>query len=149
MRVRILWVGRTKEPWAREAIEKYSKLISPFADLEMVEIKEEKGKGARGPVDRVVAAEGKRILEKASSYMLLDELGHLPSSKEFSGMLKDRARLEFVLGGPWGVSDEVRAGAERTVSLSRMTFTHDMARIVLMEQIYRGFTIMTGKGYHH
>jgi len=147
MRIRLIWVGRTKEPWAREAIEKYSRLIRPYAQLEVVEIKEQKG----GPAerDRLVESEGRRILEKASDYVLLDELGKAPGSVDFSGMLRDRARTEFVIGGPWGVSDEIRARADGILSLSNMTLTHDLARVVLMEQIYRGFTIITGKGYHH
>jgi len=149
MRLRLLWVGKTKEPWAREAVEKYSKLIRPFAELEIVEIKEERGRGPKEPKARAVEAEGGRILDKTASYVLLDERGSSQGSREFSELLKDRVRLDFVVGGPWGVSDEVRAGAERTVSLSKMTLTHDMARIVLMEQIYRGFTIITGRGYHH
>jgi len=149
MKVKLLWVGRTKESWAREAVDKYSRLIRPFAELEIIEIKEERGRGPKEPKVRAVKAEGGRILERAASYVLLDERGSLQDSREFSELLRDRARLDFVVGGPWGVSDEVRAGAERTVSLSRMTLTHDMARIVLMEQIYRGFTIITGRGYHH
>ena len=145
MRIRLIWVGRTKEKWAREAIEKYSVLIRPFAELETLEIKEDKG-----PAARAVAAEGKRILKQASpSFVLVDERGKQAGSVEFSAMLRDKARLEFVLGGPWGVSDEVRGAAAATLSLSNMTLTHEMARILLMEQIYRGFTIITGRRYHH
>lgn len=148
MIIRLVWVGKTKEPWAREAIGKYSKLIRPYAKIEVVEVKELKG---RGPAERerTVESEGRRILEKAKSYVLLDVLGKAPGSVEFSDMLRARASMEFVIGGPWGVSDAVRGKADGILSLSNMTLTHDLARIVLMEQIYRGFTIITGKGYHH
>jgi 23S rRNA (pseudouridine1915-N3)-methyltransferase len=145
MRIRLLWVGRTKEPWAREAIEKYVRLIRPYAEVEVIEVRQEKSRTA----GKAAEAEGRRILEKASSFVLLDERGPARSSMEFSDMLRDRARVELVIGGPWGVSDEVRERAEGIFSLSKMTLTHDMARIVLLEQIYRGFTIITGKGYHH
>jgi len=145
MRIRLIWVGRAKEPWTREAIEKYTKLIRPYAEVEIIEVRQEKASTAL----KAQEAEGRRILEKASSFVLLDERGQARNSVGFSDILRDRARLELVMGGPWGVSDEVRTRAEGSLSLSKMTLTHDMARIMLLEQIYRGFTIITGKGYHH
>lgn len=145
MKVRLLWVGRTREPWAREAIEKYAGLVRPFAQVEVVEIKDVKGKG-RQAVDE----EGKRILKSASGdFVLLDERGDEAGSVKFADTLRGRARVEFVIGGPYGVSDEVKRAATGTLRLSKMTLTHEMARILLLEQIYRGFTIIAGRGYHH
>lgn len=146
MKIRILWVGRTREGWAVEGISKYLKLLRPFVEVELVEIKEEKGKA---PVSHIVEAEGRRIMEKATSYILLDERGTKLSSESLGHLLEDQSRMEFVLGGPWGVSEEVKNKAVRTVSLSDMTLTHEMARLLFLEQVYRGFTIITGRKYHH
>ena len=145
MKVRLLWVGKTREPWAGEAVSKYVKLIRPFAEIEIVEIKDLKGKGAQAVKD-----EGERILKSVSrDFILLDERGAESGSVKFADKLRDRARIEFVIGGPYGVSDEVKRAAAGTIRLSSMTLTHEMARIVLLEQIYRGFTIIAGRGYHH
>ena len=149
MKIRLLWVGKTKESWASEGVEKYLKLLRHFAEVELVEIKEDKSGGTKGSVDRALEVEGKRILGKASSYVLLDERGKQASSTGLARMLRDRPRMEFVLGGPWGVSDKVKKGAAETIALSRMTLTHEMARILFLEQLYRGFTINAGRGYHH
>ena len=156
MKIRLLWVGKTKEGWASEAIEKYLKLLRHFAEVEVVQIKEEKARSAKGAsaereaVNKALSVEGKRILEKvSSSYILLDERGAQKDSVELAGMLKDTARMEFVLGGPWGVSDEVKSRAHKKLALSTMTLTHDLARVLFLEQLYRGFTINSGRGYHH
>lgn len=145
MKLRIIWVGKTKEKLWADAIEKYLQRLRPFADVEVLSIKEEKGK----PIPEAIEREGRRILKRSSRYVLLDERGKELASEEFASMLAHRAEAEFVLGGAYGVSEEVRCGAGETVSLSRMTLTHEMARVVLLEQIYRAFMINTGRGYHH
>ncbi|MDP2166982.1 MAG: 23S rRNA (pseudouridine(1915)-N(3))-methyltransferase RlmH [Thermodesulfovibrionales bacterium] len=151
MRLRILWVGKTKERFIDEGIKKYLKLLGPFAKAGIVEIKEEKGR----PAGMAVWAEGRRILKQSSSYILLDETGRPLSSKGLASLLlnlnkvKACGSLDFVIGGPYGVSEEVKAGASDTLSLSAMTLTHEMARLVLIEQLYRAMTINAGRGYHH
>lgn len=144
MKIRILWVGKTKEPFVREGMEKYLRRLRPFADVATVEIKETKEKGGRG-----IEEEGERIMKQSASYILLDERGRELTSPELASMLEGRAEVDFVLGGPYGVSEAVRGRAAETIALSRMTLTHEMARLLLLEQLYRAVTILKGGGYHH
>jgi 23S rRNA (pseudouridine1915-N3)-methyltransferase len=113
--------------------------------LSVVEIKEEKCKAK----DAAQAAEAKRILKQTSDFYLLDEKGSQYSSVEFACFLKDHERVEFVFGGAFGVTDEVRQKSKGTIALSMMTLTHEMARLLFLEQLYRAFTILKGKEYHH
>jgi 23S rRNA (pseudouridine1915-N3)-methyltransferase len=145
--VRLLWVGKTKEPALAQAIELYVKKLRPFARIEIVEIKEEKGK----PRDVALEGEAERILKQAGdAFILLDERGEQMDSTGLARMLRDRSSAEFVLGGPYGVSEGLRKEAGRhTLALSRMTLTHEMARLVLLEQVYRAMMINSGRDYHH
>ncbi len=147
--IRLIWVGKSKEPFVLGGIEKYLKLLKPYADIETVEVKE-----ARGTDSRMARQEeGTRILEKARAYILLDESGEEMTSLEFAGFLREmiegRVPRDLVVGGPFGVSEAVRKGAVKQVALSRLTFTHQMVRLVLMEQIFRAFTILKGRPYHY
>jgi 23S rRNA (pseudouridine1915-N3)-methyltransferase len=141
MRIRILWPGKTKDRSAAEWIEKYLRRLRPLAEVGVVEVKEEKG--------AAVAREGERILRQSRCYVLLDERGREMTSVEFASFLEGRAEADFVVGGAHGVSAEVRRGAALTMALSRMTLTHEMARVLLLEQIYRALMIARGGGYHH
>jgi 23S rRNA (pseudouridine1915-N3)-methyltransferase len=145
MKVRIIWTGKTRESYAAEGIGKYLKLLKPMARVEIVEIREQKS----GSMETRLSKEGEKILKQSSSYILLDERGRELSSVEFADALRDRSEADFVLGGPYGVSDEVRSAASDMISLSRMTLTHEMARVLLLEQLYRAMTIMKGGSYHH
>ena len=145
MRLKVLWVGKTREAFVVKGIEKYLKLLRPFAKVEVVEIKEEKGTRR----DDNLRKEGRKILAHSKSYVLLDEGGRQMSSTALATMLGASAGTEFVLGGPYGVSDEVRAGAAGTLGLSKMTLTHEMARLLLLEQLYRATQINRGGRYHH
>ena len=145
MKIRIFWVGRTKERYLQEGIDRYLKLLGPLSRVSIAEIKEEKGKAR----EKALQEEGRRILKQAQAYVLLDERGRELSSEELAGFLRERGSLDFVIGGPYGVSDEVRTHAGDTISLSRMTFTHEMVRVLFLEQLYRAMTIIKGKEYHH
>ncbi len=116
-----------------------------MARVSIAEVKEEKGKQRAVSLER----EGKRILRQTESYVLLDESGRSFSSPEFADFIRGKTSIDFVLGGPYGVSDEVKRKADDCVALSRMTFTHEMARVVFLEQLYRAFTILQGREYHH
>lgn len=144
-RIRILWVGRTRQRFLDEGIRRYIGLIEPLARLSVIEIGEEKG--AADPVARMV--EGRRILKQSGSFVLLDERGTQFTSRQFASFLQEMGPSDFVLGGPCGVSDEVRLQASSVVALSHMTFQHEMARLVFLEQIYRAITIIRGMHYHH
>jgi 23S rRNA (pseudouridine1915-N3)-methyltransferase len=144
-KIKILWPGKTKDRHLAEGINYYLKLLTPLARLSVVEIKEEKGKAK----DAARAAEAKRILKQAADFYLLDEKGRQYSSVEFARFLKDHEQVEFVIGGAFGVTDEVRQKSKGAIALSRMTLTHEMARLLFLEQLYRAFTILQGKEYHH
>ncbi len=146
MKIRLAWVGKTKERFIDEGVKKYLKLLRPFGDVRVVEVKEEKGKD----IHRMVEKEGERILKLPAPYILLDEKGKGFTSVEFAEFLVRLPLLPtFVIGGAYGISERVRDAAGRTVALSKMTLTHEMARLVLVEQIYRAFTIIHKRGYHH
>jgi 23S rRNA (pseudouridine1915-N3)-methyltransferase len=145
MKLRVIWVGKTKENYIKEGINKYKKLISPLCKLECIEIKESKEKHK----ERSLKKEGERILRTSPGFVLLHERGKEMSSVKFSEFLRKSGGGDFVIGGAYGVSEEVAKKASGTISLSKMTFTHDMARIIFMEQIYRALTILNKRGYHH
>ena len=145
MKIRIIWTGKTKERYINEGINHYLKLLGPAARVSIIEVKEEKGREK----EKMLAAEGKRILKQAQSYILLDERGKEFTSREFAAFLENKSAVDFVMGGPYGVSDEVREKAAGVIALSRMTFTHELARVFFLEQLYRATTIIKGKEYHH
>lgn len=145
MKIRIFWVGKTKERYLIEGINHYLELLRHMAQISIIEIKDEKGKTR----DDALSLEGRRVLKQTDSYILLDERGKEFSSKDFARYLKDRGSVDFVMGGAFGVSDEVRGKASDTIALSKMTLTHEMTRLVFLEQLYRALTIIKGKEYHH
>lgn len=153
MRLRVLWVGKTQDVWLKSGIDEYAGRIGRYLPLEIAEVREEKG----APPDLMRSRESERLLKslpKNSRLVLLDEKGDQLSSPEFASFIgRERdngaSELVFVIGGAYGVSDGVRARAGRTVALSRMTFTHQMARLFLLEQLYRGLTILNNESYHH
>jgi len=146
-------VGKTQEEWVRRGVDEYVGRLRRYTPLELSEVREEKGAAAEAMRDR----EGERLAKlvaKNSKLILLDEVGEemtSPAFAEFLGRYRDGgiAELVFTIGGAYGFSDKVRARADRTIALSRMTFTHQMVRVFLLEQIYRGFTILHGEPYHH
>lgn len=153
MRVRILWVGKTQQEWVRDGIEEYAARIRRYVPLEVIEVKEEKGAVAEAmrsrECDRL-----KKSLSKNAKIFLLDEKGEAMTSRGFASFIagcRDTGTTEmaFAIGGAYGFSEGFRAEADRIISLSSMTFTHQMVRVFLLEQIYRGFTIINGEPYHH
>jgi 23S rRNA (pseudouridine1915-N3)-methyltransferase len=136
--IRIYAVGKLKEHYIREAVDEYVKRLRPFCKVEIVEIK-----------DMGKEKESARLMEFVTNdTYLLDALGQEMSSEEFSEKLKKSdGTISFIIGGPDGITDDVKSRAKR-ISLSRMTFPHDIARFVLVEQIYRGFMIINNRPYH-
>ncbi|MDI6801018.1 MAG: 23S rRNA (pseudouridine(1915)-N(3))-methyltransferase RlmH [Thermodesulfovibrionales bacterium] len=148
MKIKVFWVGRTKERYLVDGINRYFNLIRHMAQIEMMEIKEDKGK----TLENALITEGKRILRQTGQYVLLDEKGRELDSNEFAMFLRDyleKGGIDFVMGGPYGVSDEVRENANCTIALSKMTFTHEMVRLIFLEQLYRAMTIIKDRRYHH
>jgi 23S rRNA (pseudouridine1915-N3)-methyltransferase len=153
VKIRVLWVGKTQEEWVRCGIDEYVGRLRRYVPLEIAEVREEKGAAAAAQRER----EGERLarlLPKNARLILLDERGEEMTSPEFAAFLA-RSRdggdacLAFAIGGAYGFSERLRDGADRTIALSRLTFTHQMVRVFLLEQIYRGFTIINNEPYHH
>ena len=149
-----LAVGRLKTPhWVRAA-EHYAKLIGRFVRFERIEVKD--APGHLSP-ERRKEVEGRALLAKLEPkdrVLGLDLRGQTYSSEDFASVLEkwweDPVRKPcFVLGGAYGLSREVRERCDQLVSLSAMTLPHELARIVLFEQVYRAMTILRGTGYHH
>jgi 23S rRNA (pseudouridine1915-N3)-methyltransferase len=156
LKLSILWVGKTKDRRISGLAGEYAERIGRYCKLTLVEIRDARGSGSAGPGPRM-EEEGKRILKALRPGELrvaLDERGREMTSVEFAGFLGKALEgcpsgVQFILGGPFGLSEEVREAADRSCALSRMTLTHEMARLVALDQIYRAFTILKGEGYHH
>ena len=147
-----IFVGRTKEGFIKEGLDKYAGLISR---LHQVEVREIKGAAGREP-EQAKQIEGEAILSRllpGDNVIALDERGRNPDSVAFAGeldgFLSSGKRTVFVTGGPFGLSGKVRGRADMVLSLSKLTFTHEMARLVLLEQVYRAITITRGMTYHY
>ncbi|UCG78839.1 MAG: 23S rRNA (pseudouridine(1915)-N(3))-methyltransferase RlmH [Nitrospirota bacterium] len=145
MKLRIIWVGRSKENFVKEGISKYDRLISPFCRIEYEEIKDSKERGTA----KALGIEAEKILKASNRFTLLSDKGRQYSSVEFAEYLTRMNGGCFVIGGPYGVSERIMEKAEDMISLSKMTFTHEMARIIFLEQVYRALTIINKRGYHH
>ncbi len=157
MKITIICVGKLSLDFLHQGAEEYSKRIKRYASLKTIELKEEKGSGQNSAVAHIRARESQRLEEKipAGAYcILLDEAGRQLNSDELAATLERRmlhgnADWCFIIGGAYGVSSDLRKRADIVMSLSRLTFTHQMARILLLEQLYRAFTIMRGEPYHN
>ncbi|MSM40493.1 MAG: ribosomal RNA large subunit methyltransferase H [Geobacter sp.] len=153
MRLRVLWVGKTQEEWVRKGGDEYAGRIRRYLPLEIGEVREEKG----APPELMRTREAERLLKnmpKGARLVLLDELGEQYTSAGFAAFLgRERdagtQELVFAIGGAYGVDETVRSRAHRTIALSTMTFTHQMVRVFLLEQLYRGLTILNNESYHH
>lgn len=134
----------------------YVRRLGRYARVRLDRIEPERG-GRSGGAGVGVEREGERLLGRiggGSSVILLDERGERLSSVELAGLIESfgiygQSHLTFIVGGAWGVSAAVRARADRELSLSAMTLSHGLARLVLLEQLYRSFTIIRGEPYHH
>ena len=153
MKIRILWVGKTQEEWVRSGIAEYAGRIGRYTGLEIAEAREEKG-AAGEPMREKEGERLARLVPRNARIILLDERGEQLTSLGFAGVIgryRDDgvSELVFAVGGAYGFSDSFRQRADKTIALSRMTFTHQMVRVFLLEQIYRGFTILNNEPYHH
>ena len=158
MKIRIVAVGKLKEKYLREGVAEYEKRLAPFASVELLETREEYM--AENPSEaqrqQTLAKEGERLLRllpERSFLIVLDVKGKLLSSealaKELASLaLQGQSDLTFLIGGAFGLSPAVRERADLRISFSRMTFTHQMVRLLLYEQIYRAFKINRGEKYH-
>ena len=156
MKIRLMTVGKTDSGWVREGLETYASRISRYAPFSIAEIPELKNASSLSRA-QVKEKEGELILGKVTprdTVILLDEKGKERSSVEFAKEIErlmggSGGNLVFVIGGAYGFSEPVYARSDGKLSLSRMTFPHQMVRVVFAEQLYRAFTIIRGEPYHH
>lgn len=156
MKICLLVIGKTDATYIRQGIEEYEKRLKRYVPFEMKvlpDVKNVKSGGEHLQKEK----EGELILEQlqpADVVVLLDEKGRQYTSVEFSAYLSQKMlggikRLVFVVGGPYGFSEAVYCRGNEKVSLSKMTFSHQMVRMIFAEQIYRAMTILKGEPYHH
>ncbi len=153
MRLTIVAVGRLKEPFWRAAAEEYAKRLRPYATVEIAEVPDRDIARDAAAARSAEADDILRALPPAAYAVVLDERGRERSSQELAAWLDELAvggtsHVAFVVGGSSGLDDRLRDGARETVSLSRMTLPHQLARVVLLEQLYRAFRISRGEPYH-
>ncbi len=156
MKTILLSIGKTDDPLFSQIIEEYRKRINYYISFEMQIIPDIKSTKKFSEKEQK-KQEGEKLLKwfQPSDYIvLLDDKGTQYSSIEFAGYMEKKSysaskRLVFVIGGPYGFSGEVRERSNETISLSRMTFTHQMVRLVFAEQLYRAMTILHNEPYHH
>jgi 23S rRNA (pseudouridine1915-N3)-methyltransferase len=156
MKIALLQTGKTTDKNISAVADLYSSRIKKYSAFEIITLPELKNT-KNMPVPDQKIREGKRILQSVSSddyVILLDEKGKELKTVDFSDLLGkifllQKKRIVFVIGGPWGFSEEVYNRADLKMSLSRMTFPHQLVRLLFLEQLYRSFTIIKGEPYHH
>ena len=152
MKLKIIWVGKSRDPWVKDAIDEYASRIRRYMPLELIDIRDEKGAEAEEMRRRECERLEKHI-PPGATLILLDERGEQldsPGLAAFVGKQRDSGtgELIFAIGGAYGFSEEFRRRG-KLLALSKMTFTHQMVRAFLLEQIYRAFTILNKEPYHH
>lgn len=158
MKYRIISVGKIREKFYALGVDEYLKRLVPYASIELIEGLEEKVPPRAGAkeVEKVLRKEGERILALVGDneiLVVLDVQGRQLSSEELAGCLEEwnmsgLSRVNLVIGGSHGLADAVKKRADRSLSFSQMTFPHQMAVLILTEQVYRGFKILKGEPYH-
>lgn len=156
MTIKLLAIGKTDSSHLQELIEVYQKRLQHYINFE-IELIPDLKKTKNLSEDQQKDKEGELILKRLSStdvLILFDEKGKQYTSIEFSTFLQKKMnsgikQLVFLIGGPYGFSNEIYAKASGKISLSKMTFSHQMVRLFITEQIYRGFTILRNEPYHH
>lgn len=158
MNINIIAVGKLKEKYFREAIDEYSKRLSKYCKLEIIEVSDEKAPDnySKAEEEMVKIKEGQEILKhiKADTYVIaLEIMGRMLSSEGLADFIdnlgiRGKSSIAFIIGGSLGLSQEVIKRADYHLSFSPMTFPHQLMRVILLEQIYRGFRIVKGEPYH-
>ena len=158
IQITVISVGKIKEKYFLSAIEEYEKRLKRYASLNLIELKDEAVPESLSDAQRlsVLKKEGDKILEKIPQGAYVVALcveGKEISSEELSDFVKNSAlsgksHLTFIIGGSLGLSDDVKRRADFKLSFSKMTFPHRLMKVILLEQIYRAFTIIEGKTYH-
>ncbi len=156
MRITLLTIGKTEDSYLKDGIDKYLSRLKHYIKFEITEIPELRNTKALSQ-EQQKAKEAELIFKNTTAtdhIILLDERGSELNSVQFSAMLNKKMiasvqNLVFIIGGPYGFDDSVYKRANDKLSLSRMTFSHQMVRLFFIEQVYRAFTILKGEPYHH
>lgn len=158
MKITIVAVGKIKEKYWKDAISEYSKRLGAYCDLKIIEVADEKTPDqASQAVEEVIRAkEGERILKhlKEDMYVITLEIsGQMLASESLAKKIEDlgiqgKSSIAFVIGGSIGLGKEVLLRSDYALSFSKMTFPHQLMRVILLEQVYRGFKIQRGEPYH-
>jgi 23S rRNA (pseudouridine1915-N3)-methyltransferase len=156
MKITLLTVGKTDKDWVRQGLDIYVSRLKHYIPFGIVEIPELKNVSALSK-EQIKNKEGELILKnirQTDDVILLDERGKEYTSVELAKIIQDKISyagkdIVFVIGGAYGFSDAVYQRSNSKLSLSKMTFSHQMVRAIFAEQIYRAFTIMRGEPYHH
>lgn len=156
MKITLLTVGKTDKDWVRQGLDIYVSRLKHYIPFSIEEIPELKNVSALSK-DQIKSKEGELILKNirpTDDVILLDEKGKQYTSVELAKIIQDKISyagkdIIFIIGGAYGFSDAVYQRANSKLSLSKMTFSHQMVRAIFAEQIYRAFTIMRGEPYHH
>jgi len=156
MRIKIIVVGKTKEKFLQVGEKEFQRRLAPYCQLEWVVVKEEKILASKTE-QNIKLREGERILDQLSrstgNIIALDRQGAALSSEGLAELLQKKmneggGEITFIIGGALGLNEAVLNSAGQILSLSRMTFTHEMSRLILLEQLYRAFSILKGSKYH-
>lgn len=156
LNVNIVSIGKLKESYLKDAVAEYQKRLSPFCKFSVIELDEYRlnDNPSQAQIDLALKDEGERILKKVdgSTVVALCVEGKQMPSEEFSKFISNTcitsSSISFVIGGSFGLSNEVKAAAKLKLSFSKMTFPHQLMRVILCEQIYRAFMIEKGTKYH-
>lgn len=158
MKITVIAVGKIKEKFYRDAIEEYSKRLSKYCKLEIKEVSDEKTPDHASETvnQQILSKEGERIrnlIPKDSHVIVLAIEGKKYDSVGFAKMINDAgirgvSNITFVIGGSLGIQEEIKREARDRISFSDMTFPHQLMRVILLEQIYRGYRIISGEPYH-
>ena len=157
MKIKIYAIGKIKEQYLKDGINEYLKRISPYSSIEVVEVNDSKVKENpnQSDIEKAKNEEGERVLKLIKNdYLIgLDMNKKEFTSEEFAGFLYKKlveggSNISFVIGGSYGLSDALKDRCNTSISLSKMTFLHQMTRLILLEQIYRAFKILNNETYH-
>ncbi|KYH28708.1 MULTISPECIES: 23S rRNA (pseudouridine(1915)-N(3))-methyltransferase RlmH [Clostridium] len=158
MNITVICVGKLKEKYLKSAIDEYSKRLSRYCKLDIIELSDEKTPDNASEKEELMIKEkeGNNILKHIKDNMFVIALaieGKMLSSEELADFIREQgvrgnSNIAFIIGGSLGLSKEVLSRADYKLSFSKMTFPHQLMRVILLEQVYRGFRIINGEPYH-